>query len=64
MTVQNVVGITASGDGDLIGTNEEDTLIGGALPASSAMRATTTWTAARASTRSTTALKSGRTAST
>lgn len=29
VTVQDVVGITASGDGDLIGTNEEDTLIGG-----------------------------------
>lgn len=29
VTVNNVVGITASGDGDLIGTNEEDTLTGG-----------------------------------
>ncbi|WP_292517316.1 FG-GAP-like repeat-containing protein [Mesorhizobium sp.] len=29
VTVNDVVGITASGDGVLIGTNEEDTLIGG-----------------------------------
>lgn len=29
VTVKDVVGITASGDGDLIGTNEEDTLTGG-----------------------------------